>query len=397
MNPVLALGLTQIVGYGSLYYAFPILAPAVGETFGRPESHLYAVFSVGLLIGGLSAPVAGRLMDRFGAARLMAVGSVCATFCLLLIGTAPYFPVWAAGVILTEVIAVTVLYDAAFAALSQLRGSAARRAITRLTLIAGFASTVFWPLTEALRDAIGWRETYIVFALLHATVGLGLHLWLARQKPLVIPLTQTARQSAPEAPTLPSEWTAPAFRAVALSFALSAALITGLGVHMVPVLAEAGLGEHATLAAMLVGPTQVAIRLVDAVFLSRLHPLSIATISALALPLSVAGLVLGLAPWAAGILFATLFGVGQGLTSIVRGTVPLVLFGREGYAARLGRLAMLRTFTTAGAPFVFSALDAAIGRMPTLWIFAAVGVVAALPLLRLRAKLARAGHLGPLR
>ncbi len=89
---------------------------------------------------------------------------------------------------------------------------------------------------------------------------------------------------------------------------------------MVPVLAEAGLGEHATLAAMLVGPTQVAIRLVDAVFLARLHPLSIATISALALPLSVAGLVLGLAPWAAGILFATLFGVGQGLASIVRGT-----------------------------------------------------------------------------
>jgi MFS family permease len=397
MNSVLALGLTQIVGYGSLYYAFPILAPSVAETFDRPEAHLYAVFSVGLLIGGLGAPVAGRLMDRFGAARLMAVGSVCASFCLLLIGTAPSFPVWAVGVVLTEVIAVAVLYDAAFAALSQLRGAGARRAITQLTLIAGFASTVFWPLADTLRDAVGWRVTYLVFAGLHATVGLGLHLWLARQKPEVAPATQAARPAAPETPPLPPEWTGPAFRAVALSFALSAALISGFGVHMVPVLAASGLGEHATLAAMLVGPAQVAIRLIDAVFLARLHPLTVAAISALALPLSVTGLVLGLAPWTAGILFATLFGVGQGLASIVRGTVPLVLFGREGYAARLGRLAMLRTFTAAGAPFVFAAAGAEMGWTPALWIFAAMGVVAALPLLRLRARLGREGHLAPLR
>jgi hypothetical protein len=148
---------------------------------------------------------------------------------------------------------------------------------------------------------------------------------------------------------------------------------------------------------MLVGPAQVAIRLIDAVFLARLHPLTVAAISALALPLSVTGLVLGLAPWTAGILFATLFGVGQGLASIVRGTVPLVLFGREGYAARLGRLAMLRTFTAAGAPFVFAAAGAEMGWTPALWIFAAMGVVAALPLLRLRARLGREGHLAPLR
>jgi MFS family permease len=397
MNPVLALGLTQIVGYGSLYYAFPILAPAVAQAFDRPEPHLYAVFSVGLLIGGLGAPFAGRLMDRFGAARLMAAGSICAALCLVLIGTAPNFPVWAAGVILTEVIAVTVLYDAAFAALSQLRGAEARRAITRLTLIAGFASTVFWPLTETLRDTVGWHATYVVFAGLHATVGLGLHVWLARQKPPIVPLTDAARVPTPEAPPLPGEWTRPAFRAVALSFALSAALITGLGVQMVPVLAELGLGERATVVAMLVGSAQVAIRLIDAVFLASLHPLTVAAISALALPLSVMGLVLGLAPWVAGILFATLFGVGQGLASIVRGTVPLVLFGREGYAARLGNLALLRTFTSAAAPFVFAAMAAALGWTTTLWTFAVMGLAAALPLLRLRRQLKAEGHLAHMR
>jgi hypothetical protein len=99
---------------------------------------------------------------------------------------------------------------------------------------------------------------------------------------------------------------------------------------------------------------------------------------------------------AAGILFAALFGVGQGLASIVRGTVPLVLFGRDGYAARLGRLAMLRIFAAAGAPFVFAAAGAAVGWTAALWIFAGLGVVAALPLLQLRARLRAEGRLAPL-
>jgi hypothetical protein len=394
MNPVLALGLTQIVGYGSLYYAFPILAPAAAETFGRPEAHLYAVFSLGLLVGGLAAPQAGRLMDRIGAARLMAGGSVLAAVCLGLIAVAPSFPVWALGVVLTEIVAVAVLYDAAFAVLAQLRGTQARRAITRLTLIAGFASTVFWPLAAALEGAVGWRVTYLVFAALHATLGLGLHLWLARQRPAVAPAT--AAPPMPEAPALPPEWTGRAFRAVALSFALSGALISAFGVHMVPVLAASGLGAQATLVAMLVGPAQVGIRLVDALLFARLHPLTVAAISASALPLSVAGLVLGLPVWVAGILFATLFGVGQGLVSIVRGTVPLVLFGREGYAARLGRLAMLRTFAAAGAPFALAAIGAAWGQDAALWIFSGLGVIAAVPLLRLRARLGAEGRLAPL-
>jgi MFS family permease len=394
MNPILALGITQIIGYGSLYYAFPILVPAVSAAFDRPEAHLYAVFSVGLLIGGFAAPMAGRLMDRLGAARLMAGGSVLAALCLALMAAAPSFPVWAAGVVLTEIVAVAVLYDAAFAALAQLRGAGARRAITRLTLIAGFASTVFWPVTDALRDAIGWRATLLVFAALHATLGLGLHLWLARQRPVATPAS--AAPPVPEAPPLPPEWTARAFRAVALSFALTGALISAFGVHMVPILAASGLAASATAVAMIVGPAQVTIRLVDAVLFARLHPLTVAAVSASALPLAVSGLVLGLPALAAGILFAALFGVGQGLASIVRGTVPLVLFGGQGYAARLGRLAMLRTLASAGAPFAFAAAGAVLGTQGALWIFALLGVAAAAPLLHLRARLAAEGRLAPL-
>jgi hypothetical protein len=200
----------------------------------------------------------------------------------------------------------------------------------------------------------------------------------------------------PEAPPLPPEWTARAFRSVALSFALTGALISAFGVHMVPVLAASGLGASATAVAMIVGPAQVAIRLTDAVLFARLHPLTVAAISASAPPLAVAGLVLGLPALAAGVIFAALFGVGQGLASIVRGTVPLVLFGGQGYAARLGRLAMLRTLASAGAPFAFAAAGAALGTEGALWIFALLGVVAAAPLLHLRARLSAEGRLAPL-
>lgn len=396
MSPVLALGITQIIGYGALYYAFPILAPAVAETFGRPEAHLYAVFSAGLLVGGFAAVEVGRLMDRIGAPRLMAAGSLLAAACLWLMAAAPSFAVWAAGVILTEVVAVAVLYDAAFAALAQLRGAGARRAITRLTLIAGFASTVFWPLAAWLDGAVGWRATYAIFGALHLTIGGGLHLWLARQKPSADGGPLPA-QTHPEAAPLPAAEVDRAFRAVAVSFALSGALVSAFGVHMVPVLAASGLGGQATLAAMLVGPAQVAIRLVDALFFARLHPLTVAAISAAALPLSTVGLIAGAPVWLAGVLFASLFGVGQGLASIVRGTVPLALFGRAGYGARLGRLALFRTIASAGAPFAFSAAGASLGWTGALWLFALLGVVAAVPLLHLRARLASTGCLHPLR
>lgn len=397
MNPVLALGVTQIVGYGSLYYAFPILVPGVAATFARPEAHLYAVFSLGLLLGGFAAPFAGKLMDRIGAARLMTGGSLLAAACLLLIGTAPTFPVWALGVVLTEVVAVAVLYDAAFAALSQVRGAGARRAITRLTLIAGFASTVFWPLTDALVESHGWRTTALAYAALHLTLGAGLHFRLSRLPLLAEDAAVPPPGGAPAARALPEALVPGAFRAVAISFALSAALISAFGVHMVPVLTASGLGAEATLAAMVVGPAQVSIRLIDAVFFSRLHPLTVAAVSASALPLAVAGLVLGLPVWIAGVLFAGLFGVGQGLASIVRGSVPLALFGRAGYGERLGRLAMVRTVLSAGAPVVFAWSGAAFGWPATLWVFALVGVIATAPLLLLRARLAAGGHLAPLR
>jgi MFS family permease len=390
---VVALGVSQIIGYGTLYYAFSTLVPHVAREFGTGEPLIYGVFSAGLLAGGLVAPVAGRAMDRVGAPWLMVWGSVLAGLVLGGMAAAPVVWLWLAGVAAIEVISVAVLYDAAFATLARLTGAEARRAITRLTLIAGFASTLFWPLTGWLSGALGWRGTYAVFATLHLTVALALHLWLWRQ-PVTAAEPVAGATPRPEVPPLPDRLRPLAFRSVAVSFALSGALIVALGVHMVPILAAAGLGAQAALVGMLMGPAQVAIRAVDAAMWRALHPLSVAMISGLALPLGVLALLAGLPPEVAGPVFAVMFGIGGGLSSIVRGSVPLTLFGPKGYGENLGRLALVRTFASAVAPVAFSASVLWLGQAGTLAGLAGLGVVAVWPIWRLRGRLRSEGVMG---
>lgn len=173
-------------------------------------------------------------------------------------------------------------------------------------------------------------------------------------------------------------------------------VIAALGVHLVPALQAMHLGSSAFLISMLMGPAQVLIRLTDALQWRDLHPLQVALISASALPVAFLMLLLGLPAVVAGCLFALLFGVGQGLSSIVQGTVPLALFGAADYGARLGRLAAVRSTLGAGAPFLFAYCAQHLGTTLTLWLSLVVGVLAVLPLAALGLRLRRAGALAPL-
>ena len=377
---VLALGATQVIGYGTLYYAYAILAPAVAAEFDTSLTSLYAIFSAGLLAGGLAAPQLGAWMDRFGAPRIMAAGSLCTALLVGGLAIAPNLWAFAACVIAIEVVGVAVLYDAAFATLATLGRAEAKRAITHLTLIAGFASTIFWPLTGWLEEVLGWRGTYAAFAALHLLVALPLHAWISAR-----PRGEALGGTGPEARQefgLPLAGRAAqlAFWAVAVSFALSGVLTAAVTVHLVPVLQALELGTAAYLVAMLMGPAQVLIRLVDALFWRALHPLTVALVSAAALPAAILVLLLPVDPVAAGTVFAVLFGLGAGLSSIVRGSVPLALFGAAGYGARLGRLAAIRTVLGAGAPFLFAAGLEGFGPTTALAVALLVGIVALVPL-----------------
>jgi MFS family permease len=375
---VAALGVTQIIGYGSIYYAYPILVPAIAREFSVQESSVFAVLSLGLLLGGFAAPFFGRFIDRLGAPRLMLTGSVTVAVLMALLTVAPNFTTFAALALGIEAISFAVLYDAAFATLAQRRPEDTRRAITRLTLIAGFASTLFWPMTGWLVELWGWRGSYLFFAALHLFLAAPLHRWIAKGHREAV----GAGKASVAKPPLISLSDAQAKRAFVLlgtGFALTGMAVSALGVHLVPMLAARDLGQAAYLVAMVMGPSQVLIRLVDAAFWPKVHPVWVAALSAFAVPLALIALLVPGPALLLGLIFAVLFGAGQGLTSIVRGSAPIALFGTVGIGQRLGRLAALRSTLGAMAPFLFALAQehGGPGLALSLTLIAALGGLAA--------------------
>jgi MFS family permease len=381
---VLALGVTQVVGYGTFYYSYAVLVPDIGRSLGVSQTVLFAIFSAGLVAGGLIAPRLGRLLDRIGAPRVMLVGS-CATAALMAaLAAAPGIWTFGAIVILIEALSFAVLYDAAFASLAQVARGEVRRAITALTLIAGFASTLFWPLTGWLVDLAGWRVTVLAYAVLHLILAAPLHLFILRRRGAGRAGTGPGTPPVRCAP-LPDAEARRAFWLVGISLALTGMAISALGVHMIAILAWSDLGNATFAVAMVMGPAQVLIRIVDATVWRHRHPLAVAMVAAAAVGAAVAALALPAPPVVAAMLFATLLGVGGGLSSIVRGALPLALFGARGIGAQLGRLAALRNLLGALAPFAFAAVTAASGyavALSLLAVAALCGLGALLPLIR---------------
>ncbi|MBE1207436.1 arsenite efflux MFS transporter ArsK [Aminobacter carboxidus] len=374
------LGLTQIIGYGTLYYSFSMLAPDMAHDFGWSQQWVFGIFSVSLLIGGFAAPTIGRRIDQHGAGQMMALGSVVAACALTVCAMAPGRIPFIAGMVVMEIASAFVLYNAAFAALVQITPQTGQRSITHLTLIAGFASTIFWPITSELHKYLTWREVYLVFAVLHLAVCLPVHYWLARAMAAESKRQDPAkdRKVAPVEASIAFSDRRRAFALMGLGFALEGFVLSALLVHMVPLLTAVGLGASAVLVGTLFGPAQVFSRFINMLAGRGLSPLMLAVISA---TLLVAGLTMlvATAPWFAGaVVFAIVFGLGSGLTSIVQGALPLALFGSEGYGAMLGRISAIRLIVSALAPFIFSMLMAHVGTWAALAVAIVLGIAAAL-------------------
>lgn len=346
------LGLTQIMAWGTIFYTPVLIVPLIAADRGWSMAFAMGGFSIGLLTAGTASPFVGKAIDRHGGHVVMAIGSLIGALGLALIVYAAnaiaYLAVW----MVLGVAMAANLYDPAFATLGRIFGAAARRPITALTLIGGFASTVSWPATHGLVSALGWRGTYLVYALLLAFVAAPLHAFaLPRGR------HQDAGRAIAQAPRAdkilpPSGFP---FVLVAAAFAAYAFVPSGLSAHLLAIFGRAGIDAGTVVwIGALFGPAQVCARLVEFTLGRDVHPLWVARF-ALALLLT-AFVMLALAgissPTAAA--FALMFGGANGLVTIARGAVPLALFGASGYGRLIGRLAGPFLVMQSAAPLIMA-------------------------------------------
>ena len=376
---VIALGTAQTLAWASSYYLPAILAGPMAAQLGIPASWVFGAFSASLVLSALLGPAVGRAIDRRGGRDVLALSNLVLATGLVLLAVAQGPVVMTLGWLVLGVGMALGLYDAAFATLAGLYGRAARGPITGITLIAGFASTVGWPLSAILEEAMGWRGACLAWAGLHLALGLPLN------RLLVPPAPPPEKQGSPAEG---KAMAAPRFAMPLLAFVFATTwMVTGaMAAHLPRLLEAAGAtAAGAVAAAALVGPAQVAARVLEFGFLRRFSPVVSARLATLGHPLGAVALVtLG---GAAAPLFAVLHGMGNGVLTIVKGTLPLAVFGPVGYGARQGLLSAPSRFLQALSPFAFGLLleRVSVGAALTLTSALTLSAFVALLLLRIRA------------
>jgi MFS family permease len=385
---VLALGFTQTIAWASSTYLIAILAAPIARELGLATSTVFGAFSVALVVMALTGPAAGRAIDRWGGRRILVISNVVLAAGLVMLGYASdAFVLFLAWCVIGLGMAMG-LYEAAFAALVRLHGSAARGPITGITLIAGFASTVGWPLTALLAEHYGWRASCFAWAALHLAVALPINvLCIPPGSSRAVDATPPPAQEGASAaePKWPGYWRS--FILLALFGAMTSYVTSAMAAHLPGLLLAAGTTAVAALtASALLGPAQVAARLLE--FLAakrfRFHPLVTARIATACHP--VAGIVLALfgGPAAVASFFAMTHGAGNGMITIAKGTLPLAIFGAVGYGHRQGLLSVLGRGMQAIAPFTFGVVLEAHGPRIALGLSVVLSLAALAALMALR-------------
>jgi hypothetical protein len=370
---VVCLGVSQLVCWGITYYLVGGFGEAIGADLGWPREVVHGGFAVALLVMGLVSPLIGRAIDRHGGAPVMTAGSVVTAIgCVGLAsadGLATYYAAW----LCLGVAMRLTLYDAAFAALARIGGTAARRPIAQITLLGGLASTVFWPLGHALMTEVGWRGAVLVYAGI-ALLTVPLHLAIADRGSE----NQARDPHRPDRQPLAQSGGARIYAAClyALIVTLANFLNSGMSAHMIGMLA--GLGLAATSAvwiASLRGVGQSAARLAEVLFAGRIHPLHVNLLATLVLPFAFAVAIFAGQSLLAALAFALVYGAGNGVLSITRGTVPLVLFDTRVYGSFVGWLLMPGFVLSAAAPVIYALVIRYAGEQGAFLMSAVLAVI----------------------
>jgi len=344
------LGVAQTLAWASSYYLPAVLAGSIGRDIGTSASAVFGAFSVALLAAAGIGPYAGRLIDRLGGRPVLVASNL--TFAIGLAGLSQSSQAWHLFVA-WAVLGLAMgsgLYEAAFATVVRLHGQNARRSITGITLFAGFASTVGWPLSAYLESAVGWRGACLSWAGLHLVIGMPLNA-LLRAPQAAVSATEAVTGASDGAGLSPTQQRYAAIL-MAFVFAVTWFISTAMAAHLPELLLASGVSFAAAVGiAALVGPAQVAGRIFEFTFLKSAHPLLSARLAILAHPLG--ALCIGLFGAPAATAFAILHGLGNGILTIAVGTLPLLVFGAKGYGQRQGFLMVPARIGQAGSPFLF--------------------------------------------
>ncbi|GHB79804.1 MFS transporter [Streptomyces viridiviolaceus] len=363
-----ALCATQIVSWGIIYYAFPVLNPQITEATGWPAGATTAAFSLGLVVSALAGIRVGRILDRRGPRTVMTAGSVIGTVSLLLVAAAPNIPVFIAGWALAGLAMASTFYQPAFAALTRWWAPDHVRALTVVTLAGGLASTVFAPLTAALADHLSWRHTYLVLAGILAVVTIPAHA-LALRAPW------------PDAPTSPAHATEDAtkvgrsrpFLLLAAAFTLSGFAMYAVVVALVPLLLERGYStSQAAWALGIGGAGQTLGRTLYASLARRTTATARTTILIGLGGLTTAAFAAIPGPYALLIAMSVVAGMVRGNLTLLQATAITDRWGATHYGHLSGLLAAPATSAAALAPFAGAALAAPLGGYSHLFILLAV-------------------------
>jgi MFS family permease len=362
---VWAMGIAQILAWSTTYYLPAVLATPIARDMGWSITSTVAGLSWGLLVAGACSPMVGRQIDRHGGRPVLATSSILISLGLLLMGIASNLGIYYLAWTFIGVAMAAGLYDAAFSTLGRLFGESARTSMTGLTLLGGFASTLGWPLIAGLEQQIGWRYSCVALAATHLVIGLPIHLF-------VIPKSESISNSGTTPIRDPSTTTAHHTKSYNRLFLLLATLLTfqslvvsSISVHLLDVLKLLGIATATALAiGMMIGPSQVIARLAEFSVGRNFHPTTSAKAAILLSGIGI-GLLIPAIPSLAFVAMA-LYGAGNGILTIARGTLPLALFGQDGYGTRMGLLARPMLVAQAVGPVAAAVILDKLGSTPLL-------------------------------
>ncbi|MEU7990589.1 MFS transporter [Streptosporangium canum] len=374
---VAALAVTQTIGYGVLYYAFSVfLAPMARDLHATP-AQIAAALTLSILIAALCAPLVGRLLDAHGGRALMTTGSLLGTAAVLAWSRVESLPQLYAVFALVGVACSLVLYEAAFAVIVSLHGGDERgraNGLLALTIVAGFASSIFLPLTGLLVDRYGWRTALVILALIYGTAAIPLHALVLRRRTRTTS-TQASGAAQERAAIVKAATRARPFWLLVSAFTAHGGAVAVIAVLLVTYLIH--LGHSPVLAATLtglLGVLSVTGRLLTTGLQARLPAALIAAVifalqgvAALLLPLfgrAVAG----------AIGCVLLFGLGFGIASITLPHLLVQRYGTTAYASLSGRVALLSVAAKATAPLGAVAVAQVAGYG---WVMGAVALACA--------------------